>query len=161
MPCRFEAEQRRFPVGRKGPRLTAAALTRIFHAPHEVPTGRSAGFSLQVSSRLLLQAKACAPPGVCEICGAKLPPAGVWTLPALLNPERMRSLSPRLRAMRYVGLSPLLGNREHGVSPPKGVLDALLCVRIRQPLAVHDKKVFMPTGPEGELTFPPAIAQRS
>jgi len=42
-------------------------IARIFHTPHEMPTGRSAGFSLQAASRVLLQAKACAPPRVCEI----------------------------------------------------------------------------------------------
>src|SRR5665811_1409485 len=31
------------------------------------------------------------------------PATGVWTFSALLNPERMRSLSPRVRASRYPG----------------------------------------------------------
>jgi hypothetical protein len=53
---------------------------------------------------------------------------------------------------------PLLGNREHRVSPPKRILDAFLGVGIGQPLAVHHKKVFVPPWPEVEVAFPPAIA---
>ena len=49
-------------------------LAGVFHTPHEMPTGRSAGFSLQAASRLLLQAKACAPPRVCEISGLEVRP---------------------------------------------------------------------------------------
>jgi|ERR1035441_749459 hypothetical protein len=35
--------------------------------------------------------------------GSRMPAAGVWTFSALLNPERMRSLSSGLRAARYPG----------------------------------------------------------
>ena len=52
----------------------------------------------------------------------------------------------------------LLGDRQNGISTPEWVLDAFLGVWVGQPLAVHDKKIFMAARPHFEITLPSAIA---
>src|ERR1035441_2354103 len=55
---------------------------------------------------------------------------------------------PFVALCRAVSPAALLGDRQDGIPSPERVLDALLGVRVRQPLAVHDKQVLMAARPD-------------
>src|SRR5689334_20679226 len=81
-------------------------------------------------------------------------------LPVQVIPEVLRRVAAAEKA-RFLGRLRLSGSYENRITAAERILDAFFGVRVRQPLPVHDEKVFVAARGNVQFADPLAIASRS